>query len=349
MQLIKPQKLQPGDRVATVSSSWGGPAVFPYRYDMGVKQLQDEFELEVLEMPYTRADPAWLQQNPQARAEDLMRAFADPSVKAIIASIGGDDSIRLLPFLDLAVIAANPKSFLGYSDSTVTHMACLKAGLGSFYGPSIMAGFAENGGLMPYMVDAVRRLLFSAEPPGEIVPNMDGWTVEFLDWADPENQAKLRCLNPCTGWNYLQGQGVHRGHLIGGCFESLDWLRGTDLWPAPEVWQGAILFIETSEEAPSATQVLRGLRSFAAMGVLAQLNGILFGRPGGPVPIDKFIEYDQAICQVVNEEQGLTELPIISNMDFGHTDPMLVLPYGVQAEIDCEQQRFLIMENAVVD
>ena len=80
-------------------------------------------------------------------AADLMEAFADPSIAGIITSIGGDDSIRLIPHLDLAVIAANPKVFLGFSDTTTLHFACLAAGVTSFYGPAVMAGFGENAGM----------------------------------------------------------------------------------------------------------------------------------------------------------------------------------------------------------
>ncbi|MGD9146610.1 MAG: LD-carboxypeptidase [Anaerolineae bacterium] len=346
-ELVKPPKLQPGDKVATVSLSWGGPGTFPHRYAAGKRQLQDEFGLVVVEMPHTLREAGWLADHPQARADDLMRAFADPSIKAIISTIGGDDSIRILPYLDLDTICSNPKVFLGYSDTTISHLACLRAGLVSFYGPSIMAGFGENGGLFPYMVNSVRKTLFSSDPIGEIAPNSDGWTVEVLDWAEPENQSRRRKLNRSQGWKVLQGAGVRRGHLVGGCFEVLDWLRGTDYWPEPALWQNAILFLETSEEAPSPTEVLRGLRSYAAMGILERLSGILFGRPGGEVPPAQFKEYDQAILEVVAQEEGLTDLPVISGMDFGHTDPMFVLPYGVQAEIDCGTGRFAILEGAV--
>ena len=95
--------------------------------------------------------------------------------------------------------------------------------------------------------------------------------------------------------------------------------------------------------------VARTLRVFAAMGVLSKLSGILFGRPGGGVPVEKFEEYDQAILQVVNHEEGLTDLPVITHMDFGHTSPTFVLPYGLQAEIDVDSKRFSILENAVTD
>lgn len=117
--MIKPQKLQPGDKVATVSLSWGGPGTHPQCYEAGKRQLQDEFDLTVVEMPHSLHDAGWLHRHPQARADDLMQAFADPSIKAIISTIGGDDSIRILHYLDLDVIRSNPKILLGYSDTTV--------------------------------------------------------------------------------------------------------------------------------------------------------------------------------------------------------------------------------------
>lgn len=347
--MVKPPRLHPGDRVAAISLSWGGPAAIPHRYEAGKAQLQSEFGIEVVETPHALRDDTWLQRNPQARAHDLMEALADPSIQGVISTIGGDDSIRLLPYIDLEVIRAHPKVFLGYSDTTVTHMACFQAGLVSFYGPAIMAGFGENGGMFPYMVDAVRRTLFSAEPIGTVEPNRAGWTVEHLEWADPANQSRRRKLEPSEGWRYLQGTGKRRGHLVGGCLEVLDWLRGTDVWPEPERWQDAILFLETSEGAPPPTAVLRFLRTLAAMGVLRRLSGILFGRPGGPVPPERFAEYDAALLDIVAAEEGLTDLPIVTRMDFGHTDPMMVVPYGVEAEIDCAAERFAIVEGAVVD
>ena len=347
--MIRPKKLQPGDTVAAISRSWGGPGTFPHRYEAGKRQLQNEFGLKVVETVHALRDAAWLHNNPKARAEDLMHAFADPAIKAIISTIGGDDSIRTLPYLDLDVIRSNPKIFMGYSDTTITHIACCNAGLVSFYGPAIMTGFAENGRMFPFMVDAVRASLFSSTPIGEVKPNTDGWTVERLDWGNPENQSTKRSLTPSTGWKFLQGKGVSQGHLIGGCLEVLDFLRGTDFWPEPDSWKGAILFLATSEEAPPPTVLKYSLRTYAAMGILKQLSGILFGRPGGEISPDRFNECDEVLHQVVTEEEELAELPIITHMDLGHTDPMFVLPYGIRAEINCQAQTFSILENAVLD
>jgi muramoyltetrapeptide carboxypeptidase LdcA involved in peptidoglycan recycling len=347
--MLKPKKLNPGDKIATVSLSWGGPGTFPHRYDVGKRQLQDEFGLRVVEMPNTLKDAAWLARNPKARADDLMQAFADASIKGIFSTIGGDDSIRLLPYVDLDVIRNNPKVFLGYSDTTISHLVCYKAGLVSFYGPSILLEFAENGGMFPYVVEALRQTIFASDVIGEVKPNTQGWTVERLDWGEPKNQERKRKSNPCTGWRFLQGSGIHSGHLLGGCIEVLDWTRGTGIFPEPAQWQDSILFLETSEDAPPPSYVSYTLRAFAALGVLHQITGILFGRPGGDVPPEKFEEYDRAILQVVHEEERLTDLPIVTNMDFGHTSPIFILPYGVRAEIDCVNWRFSILENAVTD
>jgi muramoyltetrapeptide carboxypeptidase LdcA involved in peptidoglycan recycling len=346
--MLKPAKLNPGDKVAAITLSWCGAGLLPHRYEAGKRQLEAEFGVIVTETPHALRDPDWIAHNPRARADDLMASFDDPSIKAIISMIGGEDSIRILPYLDLDVIRANPKIFMGYSDTTITHFACWKSGLGSFYGPSFMAGFAENGGMFPYMVEAVRKTLFSAQPIGELSPNKDGWTVEHLDWI-PENQTRKRALTPSTGWRWLQGEGTVQGRLIGGCLEVMDWLRGTDFFPPAEDWQDAILFIETSEDMPSPLQVSYMLRSLAALGVIGRLSGILYGRPGGGMPVDQFEQYDRAILKIVRDEEGLDKLPIISNMDFGHTDPMLVLPYGVLAEINCDRQQINLLEAAVTE
>jgi muramoyltetrapeptide carboxypeptidase LdcA involved in peptidoglycan recycling len=85
------------------------------------------------------------------------------------------------------------------------------------------------------------------------------------------------------------------------------------------------------------------------MGILKELSGILFGRPGGPLLPDQFEEYDKVFTQVILDEEGLIDLPVITRMDFGHTDPMFVLPYGIHAEIDCSYQTFSILENAVTN
>ena len=349
MKKVKPKILRPGSRIAAISLSWGGPGTIPYRYQIGKQQFEEEFGVTVIEAAHALRDADWLAKNPKARADDLMMAFADETIDGIISTIGGEDSIRTLPYLDLEVIQKNPKVFMGYSDTTISHAACFKADIVSFYGPSFMAGFGENGGMFPYMVDAVRRTLFSPEPIGVIEPNQTGWTVEHLPWENPENQSIRRKLNPCTGWRFHQDGGVVEGQLFGGCVEVLDWLRGTDYFPSADDLQGAVLFLETSEEAPPPSFLARFVRCIAAMGILEGLAGILLGRPGGGVDPNTFHEYDEALCRTVREEHGLKDIPIVTNMDFGHTDPMFVIPMGIPVCIDSAKREIAIHEAAVIE
>ncbi|WP_246694769.1 LD-carboxypeptidase [Methylobacterium sp. WL6] len=254
--------------------------------------------------------------------------------------------MRLITHVDLGVIAAHPKAFLGYSDTTVIGFGCLRAGLVSFYGPTIMSGFAENGGPLPHMVASLRRTLFTTAPVGVVEPSHEGWTVERLDWSDPQNQFRRRPLRPSSGPRVLRGNGIARGHLVGGCADTLETLKGTAWWPPLDYWRDALLFLETSEEAPSPALMTCWLRNYAAQGILQVLNGILFARPGGHrLSVTDHAAYDAAILQAL-DEAGLTALPVLSNLDFGHTDPIFTLPYGVQAEIDCECAQLRIVESA---
>jgi muramoyltetrapeptide carboxypeptidase LdcA involved in peptidoglycan recycling len=344
MVLVRPRRLARGDRLAAVSLSWGGPATFPDRYRAGKRQLEDAFGVEVVEMPHTLADAATLAGDPAARAGDLHRAFADPGIAGVVSTIGGDDSIRLLPHLDLELLAANPKVFLGYSDSTITQMALLRAGITSFYGPSIMAGFGENAGLHDYLVDGVRRTLFDPVAPLVWPENRAGWTVERSDWSDPANQDRPRGLHPSTGWRWHGGV-AREGVTVVGCLEVLDFLRGTVWWPSLD---GVVLVLETSEEQPPPASVTYLLRTLAVTGELHRLAGLVFGRPGGAeLRVDAHVDYDAAILRVVRDEQGLTDLPIVTGVDVGHTDPMWTVPQGARLRIDPTAATLTFLDPAV--
>jgi len=336
--------LRPGDKVATISLSWGGAGELRHRYTIGKKQLEENFGLEVIETKNALKSADYLYRNPEARADDFMEAFSHPDIKAILTNIGGEDSIRTLPFMNLSLIRKNPKIFLGFSDSTISHFVCYKAGLTSFYGTSLLIGFAENGGMHEYQVQDLKQTLFSANPRNRILPNREGWTSERLEWNDLTLQDRKRKLQEPGPWNFLNGKGVVQGKLLGGCLEVLNWLNGTDYWPDLQDWEDKILFFETSEEKPDPKYVKYSLRNLAAQGILQNLKGILVGRPYD----NQFVkEYNEAIIQVIREEEGLRDLPIITEMDFGHTCPVFTLPLGILAEIDLGNKSFSLLEPGV--
>lgn len=345
--LIKPKKLVQGDKVIAVSPSFGAAFLFPKRFQAGCDQIEQEFGIKVVPSKNALRDPDWLSANPQARADDIIEALEDKSVKGMICSIGGEDSIRVNQFINPEIIKRHPKMFMGYSDATTTHLWMYKAGLVSFYGPTIMAGFAENHSMPAYMKEYVYKNVFSSQVIGKIQPNQEGWTTEFLDWAVESNQNIQRRLQPSVGPLTLQGTGKFKGHLIGGCVEVLEMLRGTEYWPEPSEFDGAILFLETAESEFLPMYFARAMRSYGVMGILDRISGIIMGRPGGNLPVEKFAEFHRTLQKIVREEFNLPNLPLIVNMDFGHTDPMFTLPYGLLAEADCGNHEIDILESAV--
>ena len=127
--------------------------------------------------------------------------------------------------------------------------------------------------------------------------------------------------------------------------EVIDWLRGTPVWPEPAVWRDSIVFLETSEDQPSPTVVTHMLRSLAATGALNEIQGILYGRPYGNEP--SFKAYDDALLRCLAELKQ-TSVPLITRMDFGHTDPKFTLPIGVPVEIDCDVQQIRLLESPTI-
>ncbi len=348
--LIKPAKLNPGDKVAAVTLSWGGPGAFPYRFEVGKQRLESLFGIEVIPSQHALKSPEWIYSNPQARAQDLMEAFQDPSIKGIIATIGGDDSVRLLPYIDFDIIKMNPKVVLGYSDTTITHFMCLKAGLGSFYGPMVMTAFAENVAMHQHSLEGISRTLFSNEVVGPISQNIEGWTTEILEWENPDNQNIQRTLLPPVQWNIIgQCDTPSQGRLMGGCLEVLQFINGTTLWPTLSEWDETILFLEIAgEEEMNPVQVQRFFRNLAVQDILGRLKGILFSKPGGKdISPEQFPKYENAILKVF-EEFNIPLIPIVTRMDFGHSDPMWTLPYGALTEINPLSKTVTILESAVV-
>lgn len=344
--MIKPQKLNKGDKIATVSLSWGGAgdAGVIERYKIAKKRIEEKFGLEVVEMPNTLKGSEYLYKNPKARAEDMMQAFSDKEIKGVFSNIGGDETVRLLPYIDFDVIKNNPKIFMGYSDTTANHFMCYKAGLASFYGPSVIDAFAENVEMHDYTVRWINKVLFSSEIIGEIEAS-SYWTSEFLDWGNPENNKIKRKLNDNKGYELLQGSGKVKGKLIGGCIEVIEMIKATEIWPGNVEWQDKILFLETSEDKPSPEWTKYWLRNYGAIGIFDKIRGIVVGKPKDETYYE---DYKKEYLRVIRDEFGKTDLPVLYNMNFGHTAPMCILPFGVEAEIDCDNKRFTITESGVV-
>ncbi len=355
-QLIKPNALKKGDIVATVSLSWGGPGQYPDYYNRAKKQFEDAFSVKIIEMPHTLCCPQTLEKHPEFRLNDLMQAFLNPDIKAILTTIGGDDTIRLLSLMTdehFKIIHDHPKIFLGMSDTTVNHFMCLKAGISSFYSPSLMFGYAEFGGIPKLMIENTKKILFSNQPI-KTLPESSKYIIESFSWGQSSLKKRQR-INSQRG-QYIQGNKRVQGRLIGGCMEVLSMINATSIWPSNINWDDVILFLETSEEKQPPSQLKYFLRNLGAQGIIERIRGILFARPGGEFFhyqkqeqqdwIKQYKEFDKILLQVVNE-YNRPDLCIVSHLDFGHTVPQLILPIGMLTEINPVQKTIKFLEGAV--
>lgn len=346
--MIKPQHLNEWDKVAALSLSWWWPGSFPHKYEAWKKQLEELFHVKVVEWEQTFKNREWVYNHPELRAKDLMDALKNPNIKAIISSIWWEESIRILPYIDFDVIKNNPKIFMGYSDSTVTHFMFHKAWIISFYWPAIMAWFGENWGLFPYMVNSLKKTIFSNEVIWEIKPNEDGRTSEHLDWSNPENQSKKRKLEKCTWRRRLQWKGFHQWETLWGCIDVFPFMQWTSIWPSLEDWKWKVLILEPSEEQMPTYALERIIRNLWSQGILHVISGILFWRSQLNYETNTQINYDETILNIVNHELWLSDLPIITNMDFWHTDPILTIPLWCKLEIDCDNETISFLESACI-
>ena len=205
--MIKPKNLKKGDKVAIVSLSSGlaGEEMFRHRYELGKKRLE-QLGFNVVTMKNALKGIEYLYNHPEKRAEDFMEAILDKDIKGIICNIGGDDTIRLLPYIDFEAIANNPKVFMGYSDTTINHFMMQKAGVVSYYGPAVMTDFAENNNMHTYTLKYINEVLLE-NMEDIVIKSSDKWTSEYLDWAIEENDNISRKMNEEKyGYEVVQGK-----------------------------------------------------------------------------------------------------------------------------------------------
>ena len=334
------QKLAKGDKVAIVSPSFAAPGRWPHVHALGLKRLREDFGLEPVEYPTT----AKIGASGEERSRDLIRAFEDPEIHGVIASLGGDDQITYVKHLPCAPFADNPKPFFGYSDNT--HMANFLwlRGIPSFYGGALFTQFAMNVRMEALTVRYLRHALFES---GEIeLEASDTYNDIGLGWDDPENLKKHRQYEPNEGWLW-DGTESGEGVTWGGCIESIDeLLRHGVTIPSLADFENVVLIGETSEEIPPAAYVLRVFRALGERGILERIKGVLIGRPKA-WEFDKQANAAQKAEYRKEQRDGILRevrkynptVPVVQNLDFGHTNPQIAMPYGGRVRIDAGAKR----------
>lgn len=341
MKLIKPKHLSVGDVIATVSCShgWAGEPSVLWKYELGKKRLEETYGLNVLSAPNSMKGLEYLHKNPEARAEDMHWAFENRDIKAVIANMGGNDSHRVIPFIDSSVIQNNPKIFIGYSDVMNIHLLCYKAGLSTFYGHNLLPTIAEPQGFHEYSSKWFKKTLFDVSPIGEIEPS-DNWTHEMPNHEDSDFRS---VYSPNPGYEIIQGQGVVSGRLIGGHM-GIMLLENETISLSLDDYKDSILFMEDIPYFFTSENVVRFFRWLGEKGFLQALSGIIIGKI---CEVIDFSIYGDVIRHIICDEYGMKNLPVLYGLNFGHSSPMFVIPYGAKAKIDCIKKTFSILESGV--
>jgi muramoyltetrapeptide carboxypeptidase len=312
----KPPRLRPGDTVGLIE-----PAGF----------TEDKFDLElVLETiramglvpkpaPHVTKRYGYLAGSDKDRAADVNAMFADPTVRGLFAVRGGWGCARILPYLDWATIAANPKLLVGFSDVTALHLAlAAKTGIPSIHGPNA----ANSWGAMSW--DAFRRLAFLGETPTWRMPT--GGEDRLV-----QRSGRIRTFRP----------GKASGRLLGGNLTTLAALMGTPWLPD---FTGAILFLEDIDEAEY--RIDRMLTQLALGGVLGKLAGVVFGQCtscSGEANYSGF-----TLSEVLDQHFASLGVPAFQGALIGHIANQVSMPIGVPAEIDAEAGTIRMLEPAVI-
>lgn len=342
-QFQKLRKLSKGDQVAVISPSSGLPQIFPWVQDLGLERMRSVFGLAPVEYPTTRVMDSPLDD----RARDIMAAFADPKNRAVFASIGGSDQVQLIKYLDPSIFINNPKPFFGYSDNTHLHNFLWNLGIPSYYGGGVMNQFGMNAKMFDITVNSLNHALFDE---GEYELEVSSrYNDEGLDWSVKGNLDKPRKLDANKGlvWD---GKTDIDGILWGGCVESLIVQSSTAKYlPTDEDLEGTILFLETAEDIPEHWIIRYLLTGFGERGWLNKFQAILVGRPKAwefdkqnnkEVKAEYAKEQRETVKEVVRRYNPT--IPIVQNLDFGHTDPQIALPNGGRARVVSSEKKIYL-------
>ena len=341
VEISAPKKARPGDKVAVISPSFAAPGVAPAVHEQALRRLAQATGLVPVEYPTTRQVGA----SAQDRAADLNAAFGDPEIRSVLATIGGEDHITVVPHLDADAVRADPKPYLGYSDNTNILSWLWTQGVAGFYGGSTQVHLGPGPALDSCHEAALKAALLTGSLLEITAP---GQSEDFgKDWADPAALTENGDREATEPWTWSGPKASITGRTWGGCIEVVQWILTAGRFPAdPGVLEGGVLLLESSEELISVQEFGWILRSLGERGLLEAVNGVLVARP----PASSFERRPDAAGRAAyRAAQRDAALEIINRYNphavvcvgipFGHTRPQWILPYGGQVTIDGTQQQ----------
>lgn len=339
--LLRPTKASPGDRVAVLSPSFAAPAIGPQVHEQAMRRLQEVTGLIPVEYPTTRR----LDATALDRAADLNAAFGDPEIRAVLATIGGDDQITVIPHLDPEPVRRDPKPFLGYSDNTNLLNWLWGNGVASFHGGSTQVHLGPGPAVDEIHAVSLRAALLTG---GRLeVTEPDESEDVGLRWEDPAALTTYGVRGPTEPWTWTGPARSVTGSTWGGCMEVLQWILAAGRFPPdPGVLRGGVLLLEASEDLTPAAEIGFLVRSLGERGVLDAVDAVVVSRaptstldlvPSGEERAHRRAEQRDAVVETVRRyNPGAV---VVVGVSFGHTKPHWILPYGGTLTVDGARRR----------
>ena len=258
----------------------------------------------------------------------------------MVAVIGGEDQIRVVPHLDADLLLADPKPFCGYSDNTNLLNWMWNLGVAGFYGGSTQVHLGPGPGVDPCHATSLTAALVD----GGVLSITDPGESEDIgpDWSTPQALTEFGQREPTEPWTWAGPARSVTGRSWGGCIEVIQWILTAGRFPTDSsVLNGGVLLLETSEDLIPATEFGWILRSLGERGVVDAVDAVVVARP--PASDHERPSTSEA-RSAHRAEQRDTALDLISTYNpsavvcvgvpFGHTRPQWILPYGGQITVD---------------
>ena len=308
--MIVPPKLKPGDEIRVIAPAKSFKPSFTAEKKRLAERRLGELGLQVSYGKHIYESNEFETATIEHRIEDLHDAFADKNVKAILTVLGGTTSNQLLKYIDYELIKSNPKILCGLSDITsLANALNTKSGLVTYSGPHFTVfGLPKQ---VEYTTDYFKKCFFEYDvidvKPSKLYLN------RRHDIEELENEGF---------WTI--NEGVAEGRIIGGNLVTLNLLQGSEYMPN---LTDSIVFIEDNAKE-SIRSVENHIQSLILQPNFDKVRGIVIGRFQLETGMTREI-----LKNLINSKKELANIPIVANVDFGHTAPMITFPIGGVARL----------------
>ncbi len=314
--MIIPKKFSSGSHIRVIAPSLSGSIVSSEVQKIAIENLE-KIGLHVSFGKNVFEKDSFSSSSIESRVHDLHEAFLDADVDGILTMIGGFNSNQLLSFIDWGIIQNNPKILCGFSDVTALLNAInTKTGLVTYSGMHFST-FGQKH-LQEYNVTSFKKCLFSDEPftctPSE-------------KWSDDEwcRDQDSRIIENNEGWWSLH-EGISSGVVLGSNLATLRLLYGTKFMPAIK---DSILFIEDDHYTTNDIgEFDRNLQSLIHQADFETIKALVIGRFQKGSKMTR-----EVLTEIIETKKELRNIPVLANVDFGHTDPLFTFPIGGEVTV----------------